>query len=352
MRNLLLRWLINGVALYAASELVAGITVEGGWVVLLVMAILFGLVNAIIRPLLKLLTCPLIVLTLGLFTLVINALMLWLASVLAGWLGVGFHHTVMAIGPSLRPWPRPGEPGYRSTDYADAKREESERMLNTLEAHFPGFRKGLRYHTLASPSTIERYAMKPKGCVAGPKQSMGQELLNRPHASTEWKNLFLCGESTVMGTGSPAVTISGISAANMVLRKMGMEEYQWHPGMRDFVGQISAAELAGRAERDGINPNAPQSVQVLELHDKAALCQWCENHPCRKACSYDIDIRGIVRRIEMGNLQGAYRELIKGRDGEISCLHCSAPCEEICAAKSDEIPEVPIHKLLASLRPD
>lgn len=261
-------------------------------------------------------------------------------------------HTVMAIGPSLRPWPRPGEPGYRSTDYADAKREESERMLNTLEAHFPGFRKGLRYHTLASPSTIERYAMKPKGCVAGPKQSMGQELLNRPHASTEWKNLFLCGESTVMGTGSPAVTISGISAANMVLRKMGMEEYQWHPGMRDFVGQISAAELAGRAERDGINPNAPQSVQVLELHDKAALCQWCENHPCRKACSYDIDIRGIVRRIEMGNLQGAYRELIKGRDGEISCLHCSAPCEEICAAKSDEIPEVPIHKLLASLRPD
>ena len=53
--------------------------------------ILFGLVNAIIRPLLKLLTCPLIVLTLGLFTLVINALMLWLASVLAGWLGVGFH---------------------------------------------------------------------------------------------------------------------------------------------------------------------------------------------------------------------------------------------------------------------
>jgi len=91
MRNLLLRWLINGVALYVASQLVSGITVEGGWQVLLVMALIFGLVNALIGPVLKVLTCPLIILTLGLFTLVINALMLWLSSWIAGRLGVGFH---------------------------------------------------------------------------------------------------------------------------------------------------------------------------------------------------------------------------------------------------------------------
>jgi len=91
VRKWLLRWLINALALYVATELVPGITVEGGWQVLLVVALIFGLVNALIGPLLKLLTCPLIILTLGLFTLVINAWMLSLASWLAARLGVGFY---------------------------------------------------------------------------------------------------------------------------------------------------------------------------------------------------------------------------------------------------------------------
>jgi len=91
MRNFFLRWLINGVALFVAAEVVSGITYEGGWLVLAGVALIFGLVNALIRPLLELLTCPLIILTLGLFTLVINALMLWLASAIAGSLGLGFH---------------------------------------------------------------------------------------------------------------------------------------------------------------------------------------------------------------------------------------------------------------------
>jgi putative membrane protein len=91
VQKLLLRWIINGVALYVAAELITGITFEGQWLALFVVALLFGLVNALIRPLLKLLTCPLILLTMGLFTLVINGLMLWLASELAGWLDIGFH---------------------------------------------------------------------------------------------------------------------------------------------------------------------------------------------------------------------------------------------------------------------
>ena len=90
-QKLLLRWLINGVALYVAAELVPGIHADGGWQVLLLMALIFGLVNALIRPILKLLTCPLIMLTLGLFTLVINALMLMLASWLGRQLGLGFY---------------------------------------------------------------------------------------------------------------------------------------------------------------------------------------------------------------------------------------------------------------------
>jgi putative membrane protein len=90
MRNLLIRWIINAVALGAAATLISGIHVDGGWQVLAVAALIFGLVNALIRPLVTLLTCPLIILTLGLFTLVVNAGMLLLASWLAGLTGVGF----------------------------------------------------------------------------------------------------------------------------------------------------------------------------------------------------------------------------------------------------------------------
>jgi len=90
-QRLLLRWLINAVALYVAAELVPGIQTDGGWQVLLLMALIFGLVNALVRPILKFLTCPLIMLTLGLFTLVINALMLQLASWLGRQLDLGFY---------------------------------------------------------------------------------------------------------------------------------------------------------------------------------------------------------------------------------------------------------------------
>jgi putative membrane protein len=94
MTKLLIRWLINFLALFAAAWLVPGITVDdsGGWVVFAIMAIILGLVNAILRPLLKLLTCPLILLTLGLFTLVINGFTLWLSSWIAvNWFHVGFY---------------------------------------------------------------------------------------------------------------------------------------------------------------------------------------------------------------------------------------------------------------------
>jgi putative membrane protein len=90
MRHLLLRWIINAIALAVAATFVSGIHVDGGWLVLALVALIFGLVNALIRPLVALLTCPLIILTLGLFTLVINAAMLLLASWIAGLLGIGF----------------------------------------------------------------------------------------------------------------------------------------------------------------------------------------------------------------------------------------------------------------------
>ncbi len=91
--KLLIRWAIVSVALFAAAWLVPGIYVEtDGWAIYAVMAIILGFINATVRPVLKLLTCPLILLTLGLFVLVINGLTLWLASEIAvHWFDVGFH---------------------------------------------------------------------------------------------------------------------------------------------------------------------------------------------------------------------------------------------------------------------
>lgn len=90
MRKLVIRWLINAVAIYIAMTVVKGLRAESGWGVFLGMSIVLGFVNALIAPIIKFLTCPLILLSLGLFTLVINASMLLLASRIGQWLGLGF----------------------------------------------------------------------------------------------------------------------------------------------------------------------------------------------------------------------------------------------------------------------
>lgn len=100
MNRFILRWLINAVALYAAVALVPGIVAQStNWLSFLWLALIFGLLNALLRPLLKLLTCPLIFLTLGLFTLVINTFLFWLSGVIGTNFGVGF--TVAGFWPAF-----------------------------------------------------------------------------------------------------------------------------------------------------------------------------------------------------------------------------------------------------------
>jgi putative membrane protein len=67
------------------------VTFSGGWVPFLAVALVLALINATLRPLVKVLTCPLILLTLGAFALVVNGLMLWLTSSVSQSLGLGFH---------------------------------------------------------------------------------------------------------------------------------------------------------------------------------------------------------------------------------------------------------------------
>ena len=95
MRSLFLHWVLNAAALWVAASIVPGLDFSGGIGRLLLVAAVFGVVNSILRPLLTILTCPLIVLTLGLFTLVINALMLLVTGWFSESLDLGF--TVMGF---------------------------------------------------------------------------------------------------------------------------------------------------------------------------------------------------------------------------------------------------------------
>ena len=96
MKSLLLKWLINAVALFVVVNVVAGIGVER-WQTLLAGALVIGLLNAFIRPLLLIFTLPVNVLTLGLFTLVINGVIFYLAALLVkGFYVAGFWSAFVA----------------------------------------------------------------------------------------------------------------------------------------------------------------------------------------------------------------------------------------------------------------
>ncbi|MHC1783231.1 MAG: phage holin family protein [Anaerolineaceae bacterium] len=89
MKKFIIRILINAVALFAAVAIMRNNGIhpqDTNWLSFLGLALIFGLINALIKPVLSFLTCPLIILTLGLGTLLINTLLFWLA----GWVGTAF----------------------------------------------------------------------------------------------------------------------------------------------------------------------------------------------------------------------------------------------------------------------
>ena len=198
-------------------------------------------------------------------------------------------HTVVAIGPTFENWDITDE-----AEYQKKKQKEQSRLICVLEKRFPGFEKAVRYAEIATPRTIERYTMKNEGAVAGPKQMLGQHMFRRLHTRTEWDNLFCCGESTVMGTGTPTVTTSGLSAANALLKKLGKEPYVYQENMKNFVRIVDKPFKADQLY-DGYGDAARTVMR------KAMRCRLCE-HP---TCTKEKDIRGIMRRVSVGNFKGA-----------------------------------------------
>jgi prolycopene isomerase len=233
---------------------------------------------------------------------------------------------VMAIAPNFCAWPHPNEPAYHSIDYETQKQQEAKRMIDQIEQHLPGFRSHIRSVIIGTPTTIERYLLKNGGAVGGPKNKIGQEMLKRLHARSEWKNLYFCGDSTVMGTGAPAAVVSGVGAVNIILRELHKPEYDTHPFPRQYVHFVEPPY-----QRPNYPPGTPVSIENAFL--AAAKCQGCQDPQCVKDCPAGIDIPGFLRRMEAKNYTGAAR-LIREKNpfGETCGLACAADtlCQQRC----------------------
>ncbi len=190
--------------------------------------------------------------------------------------------------------------------YAALKEKLLRRFLGVLERRFPGISKAVRHAETATPRTLERYAGKRRGAVAGPKQMMGQHLLKRQHTRTKWETLLCCGESTVMGTGTPTVTISGIAAANAVLRARGLRPFAWEPDMPAYVRDVPPRRVcdgAAGGDAAGAALSADDNETAL-VRAAARRCLLCERPRCNRSCP-EFDVPGIMRRAYVGNFVGA-----------------------------------------------
>lgn len=217
---------------------------------------------------------------------------------------------------------------YRSEEYYQRKQEEAEKVIDDLERmYFTGLKKNIVCMEAGTPATLERFTLKNFGCIGGPKLSRGQFLGKRLRARSEWKNLYLCGDSTTMGEGVVSTTVSGVSAANMVLRDLGLPEYLPRPFLRKYIRYVKGRPWTPPPERGA--PLTDASAARL-----ARECQLCEEPRCTKTCPAGIDVLNFMRRIEAGNYIGAARSIREMNPlAEICGYVCPSErlCEKACS---------------------
>lgn len=223
-------------------------------------------------------------------------------------------------------WPRPDDPAYQSAEYDQRKEQFADEVLALLEKRwFPGLREHIRTIEVGTPSTIERFTLKTKGGIGGPKQQLGQHLLNRLRARTEIPGLYAVGDSTVMGEGVVSVTASAVGAANMVLEDLDREPYP----------STSTAPNVVRIVKGSSREPLPLAGVPLDLRlaaRTAVECDWCETPTCTPRCPAGIDIPGFIRRIESGNVLGAARAVREMNPLSEVCGHV-CPAEQLCQSQ-------------------
>jgi len=165
---------------------------------------------------------------------------------------------------------------------------------------------------------------------------LGQHMFRRLHTRTEWDNLFCCGESTVMGTGTPTVTTSGLTAANAVLRKLGREPFVYRDGMKNYVRLVDKPFTSDRLYETYDEPE-----RTIMRH--ALRCRLCEHPSCTHGDP--TDIRGIMRRVAVGNWVGAKKRWIEAPVDSATLERYEANC--ICARENGDA--VPIREVVACI---
>jgi prolycopene isomerase len=242
-------------------------------------------------------------------------------------------HTVVAIGPTFEAWDG-------DIDYAAKKEAEHVRLTAVLERRFPGFSDAVVYAEVATPRTIERYTNKNGGTVAGPKMMLGQHMFRRQHTRTQWDTLYCCGESTVMGTGTPTVTTTGISAANAILKKRRLLPYVYRPGMKNHVRMLPIPFT--KEQLFGGYPQADQSVMK-----KAFRCEFCEHPACTNGSG--LDVQGVMRRTTVGNFFGAKRLMERTSQGVELTDAMFIQCESRCVLNKPGSEPVAIREVFEAL---
>ena len=236
------------------------------------------------------------------------------------------YHSIMTIGPTFKDWPKGFKNKYNNDKYRKAKEIEKNRLLDVLENRFPGFKENVCHVEVSTPSTLNRYALKEGGAAAGPKQQLGQHMTKRLNCKSEIDKLYNCGESTVMGTGTPAVTVSGVSAANLILRELGLEEFEYRENMKNYVNIVKKP-----FEKEDLK--ICKNDKENELAKLALKCQFCEVPVCEKGCKDNVPIRDINRRVAVGNFYGAKKLLNNCKENP--CISCqNTDCEKHCIRNS------------------
>ncbi len=212
---------------------------------------------------------------------------------------------------------------YQSEEYYRIKQEEAEKVIDNLEKmYFTGLKDNIICMEAATPSSLERFTLKNWGNIGGPKLSLNQMFMNRLKARSEWKNLYLVGDSTAMGEGVISTTVSGTGAANMILRDMGLKEYLPRTFSRQYINYVERKPWSPP-------PDPEEAITPASAKRLAKECQLCEKPGCTAACPAGIDVLNFARRVEAGNVVGAARDMRAMNPLAEICGHV-CPTERLC----------------------
>ncbi|NVM29619.1 MAG: FAD-dependent oxidoreductase [Candidatus Helarchaeota archaeon] len=243
-------------------------------------------------------------------------------------------HSMTVLAELFEEFPRPDDPEYQSEAYYKLKEKEMNRILDDLEQYIPNLRKNIIEMKVGTPATIERMTLRDFGSIGGPKQALGQHLLNRPRAKSEFKNLFFVGDSTTMGEGVIMVTMSAVGGANMVLKSAGKKPYKARKFDENYIHFVEGKPRTPL-------PSVDEELDDIKARRVAVECQWCLEAKCTDACPAGVDVLNFMRRMESNNFLGAARSIRQmnplGGICGIICPHVKF-CEKDCKRKefSDE----------------